>query len=44
MGFPTVYGITVLNEHKFLAILVPGTNFWAGQQVCGVGQIFPTIV
>ena len=41
MGFPTVYGITVLNEHKYLAILVPGTNFWARAASVWGGSNFP---
>ena len=40
MGFPTVYGKTVLHKQQVLAILVPGTNFRTGQEVGRAGKIF----
>ena len=40
MGFPTVYGKTVLHKQQFLAILVPGTKLQAGQEVGRAGKIF----
>ena len=39
VGFPIVYGKTILHEHQFLAILVPGTNFWTGQVVGGASRL-----
>ena len=53
MGFPTVYHMTILNEHPFLVILTPQTDFWAKQENDGkviffafwnlVSMGFPTV-
>ena len=40
MGFPTVYDMTILNEHPFLLIFGPEINFWVEEEVGGLDLFF----
>ena len=40
MSFPMVYDTIILNEHQFLVIFGPWTDFWVRQGVGGAGPLF----